>query len=175
VFRLSCPGSWATIGGAADEVFDSETGCPQPEWRESLPAPTAGQFVRRDRIQLPAALRRSASQVCVNDAVQEVEQSNKLATSVQRCVSSHRGLTRNLRATSRLRPVDGVAVTKRLARRFRLSGSPVVSVICRRRATTLQLGRAQRAEGAGLDEEAGARTPASCHVAKRRSIHLRDD
>ena len=46
----------------------------------------------------------SIYQTCVNDAIQEVEQSNKLPTSVQRCVSSHRGLTRILRATSRLRP-----------------------------------------------------------------------
>jgi hypothetical protein len=34
----------------------------------------------------------------------KVEQSNKLPTNVQRCVSSHRGLIRILRATSRPRP-----------------------------------------------------------------------
>jgi hypothetical protein len=53
--------SAATIGSTADEIFDSETSCQQAERQESLPAPTTGQSVHRGRIQLPAALRRSAS------------------------------------------------------------------------------------------------------------------
>jgi hypothetical protein len=118
---------------------------------------------------------KSGSQTCVNDAIQRSGASNKLPAGVERCVSSHRGLTRIPRATSRLRPWMGVAVTKRLARRFRLSGSPDVSMICRRRATTCDSVQLGVPKSLASMRKPARRTTASCCVEKRRSIHLRND
>lgn len=105
---------------------------------------------------------------------QEVEQSNKLPTNVQRCVSSYRGLMRILRATSRLRPRMESQQQNDLLGGLDYLGHPTF-YDWSPSGRDVQLSTAQRAEVAALDEETSARTTASCYVEKRRSIHLRDD